>query len=383
MLSSRPAENLPGNVRTPTSMPRTTATLRQSPEDFVVEELPAYAPTGEGPHLFVQFRKIGWTTDAAVRALAAALGVDARGAGHAGMKDRHAITTQWASFPFAAGRSPEEALALTLPEGLQVLRAERHGNKLKPGHLDGNRFDLVLRGVDPGAVDGLVADLTALGRRGVPNRFGVQRFGRGGDNAERALSWVTGRTRPPRDRRDQRFAFSSLQSKLFNEVLDRRVNEGTWDTVLEGDLAKKHDTGGMFVVPGGAELEDAVGRAAAAALSATGPLFGARMRWPEGYPAEIERAVLGTSGLTAEHLEACRHLGEGTRRPFRLPVAEMRAERLVDPQGASHVRVAFVLPKGGFATTVLAEVCEVLDVTRAAAPSPDEAASEEAPESSR
>jgi tRNA pseudouridine13 synthase len=364
-------------------MPRPTAILRQTPADFVVEELPAYEPSGEGTHLFVRFRKTGWTSDAAIRTLAGALGVDPRGAGHAGLKDRHAITTQMASFPFPVGRDPEEALRLALPAGLEILDAKRHGNKLKPGHLDGNRFDLCLRGVAPELVDGLLADLDTLSRRGVPNRFGGQRFGRTGDNAERALAWISGRSRPPRDRRDQRFAFSALQSKLFNETLDRRVAEGTWDTVLEGDLAKKQDTGGMFLVPGGDELEDAKARAATGTLCATGPMFGARMRWPEGVPAEIERAILGGSGLTAEHLEACRHLGEGTRRPFRLPVSDLRAERAEDPDGASLLRLTFVLPKGGFATTVLSEVCDVVDATHAAPSSPDEAASEEPPDSSR
>src|ERR1700755_384661 len=116
--------------------------IRTVPEDFRVEELPAYPPSGQGEHVFVRFEKTGLTTQEALTRIARALAVDARAARVAGQKDKHAVTTQWASF---TGTSPEAAAALSL-ENIRVLPASRHTNKLRTGHLRGNRFELRLRG---------------------------------------------------------------------------------------------------------------------------------------------------------------------------------------------------------------------------------------------
>src|SRR5262245_16938731 len=95
-----------------------SATLRRSPEDFLVDEIPAYAPSGAGEHVFVTFRKRGLTTPAAINALAAALDADPRAAGHAGMKDRHAVTTQTASFQVPLATDPAAVLAAARLEGI-------------------------------------------------------------------------------------------------------------------------------------------------------------------------------------------------------------------------------------------------------------------------
>jgi len=358
------------------------ATIRRTPEEFIVEEIPAYLPSGRGEHLFVTFEKRGLTTPDAVRALAQALGVDPRAAGFAGMKDRHAVTTQTASFPFPIARDAEAAVrGLALP-GIRLISAARHDNKLKPGHLVGNRFTITLS-VTEGDAEGLAQRLREIGQTGVPNAFGPQRFGRDGDNPARAMAWLAGKERGPRAPREQRFLFSALQSLLFNRVLDRRVEAGTWGTVLPGDVAKKHDTGGLFTVPlEGPELEDARGRAAAGSLSATGPMFGAKMRWPEGEPAAIEREVLEQAAFEGAplHFEGLRHLGEGTRRALRLHVAEMAAEIRggEESTGASVVVARFVLPKGGYATTVLGRACRPVDATRPGSAADDQ----DSPESS-
>ena len=348
------------------------AVIRRSPEDFVVEELPAYAASGKGEHLFITFRKRGLTTPDAVRALARALGVDPRFAGWAGMKDRHAVTTQTVSFSLPMARDAEAAAAKIAIPGIEVIAALRHDNKLKPGHLIGNRFTLILRGIEADRVAAARAILEEAGRIGVPNAFGPQRFGRDGDNPERALAWLAGKERGPRDKRDQRMLFSALQSLLFNEVLAKRVAAGTWASVLAGDVAKKHDSGGLFDVPlEGPELDDARGRAEAGAISATGPMYGAKMRWPAGEPLATERAVLDASAIDDALLEARKALGEGTRRALRLEVKEMSvSEEIVAPGGtkpagpggsAPGIVVRFVLPKGGYATTVLGRAFRLRD----------------------
>lgn len=343
--------------------PLPRAHFRSAPEDFIVDEIPAYSPSGKGEHLFVTIRKTGWTTLDAVRRIASALEVDARGAGFAGMKDKHAITSQTLSFPLPIAKSPEEAVARAKGiSGIEILGFSRHENKLKPGHLVGNRFRITLRGLDAEGASTIRAHLETIKKTGVPNAFGPQRFGRDGENPERALAFVRGETRGPKDRREQRLLFSALQSLLFNRVLEEREREGTWCSVLPGDLAKKHDTGGLFLVPAdGPERIDAEERAIAGGISPTGPMFGAKMRWPEGAPKELEKRVRDASLGSLERLEGLRHLGEGTRRALRMMVSDLTTETLNEGKSGHSLAVCFVLPKGGYATTVLARACDLIE----------------------
>jgi len=337
------------------------ATIRTTPEDFVVEEIPAYPASGKGEHLFVTLRKTGRTTIDVLRDLTRAFGVDDRGAGFAGMKDKHAVTTQTVSIPVPIAVDVTPILAtLSLP-GVEILDARRHDNKLKPGHLDGNRFHLRLRGLSLEDARTIRTKLEETARVGAPNFFGPQRFGRDGTNPARALAWLAGKDRGPRDRHQQRLLFSALQSMLFNQVLDRRIADGTWTTVLPGDLAKKHDSGGLFLVASeGSELEDAQARAAHLSISATGPMFGAKMRWPEGHPRQIEHEILTAVVPDPKRLDDFRAHGEGTRRSLRLEVAEFKAS---DPDASGMLALSFVLPKGGYATTVLSTACRLGDAT--------------------
>lgn len=364
----------------PTALP--TATFRASPEDFAVDEIPAYPPTGTGEHVYVTFRKVDLTTPEAVKRIARVLGADARDAGFAGMKDRHAVTTQTASFQVPIARDPKPILDAASLDGITVLAIARHGNKLKPGHLTGNRFRIVLRDLDPDRAASVIEGLAAIGRRGVPNAFGPQRFGRDGNNPARAIEWLAGKSRGPRDKREQRMLFSALQSLWFNQVLERREIEGTWDRVLPGDLAKKTDTGGMFLVPlEGPEVDDAIARNVARELFATGPMFGKKMRWPEGRPAEIEREILRAAIDDPAHLDAWSHLGEGTRRPLRMEVDDLATERLADgSDGRAVLAVTFTLPKGGYATTVLGRVVCLVDATIARSPREQTTSSERLPD---
>jgi tRNA pseudouridine13 synthase len=329
--------------------------FRSRVEDFIVDEIPLYPASGAGEHLYVTFRKTNLTTEQAVRAIARHLESDPRASGYAGMKDKRAITTQTASFAFPLAKDAEHALDGFAFDGIEILEAKRHANKLKPGHLLGNRFRIVLRGADDRAVASITAGLGLAAKRGVPNAYGPQRFGRDGSNPERALAWLAGKDRGPRDRREQRLLFSSLQSMMFNEVLDRRVADGTWDTILLGDVAKKRE-GALFVVRE-QDLSDAVARASRGEISATGPMFGASMTPAEGTVRELEESVLHRY-IDPEKLESTRQWGEGTRRPMRLALDEVQAEAT---PGAGSIALSFVLPKGGYATTVLAAMCHAAE----------------------
>jgi tRNA pseudouridine13 synthase len=338
------------------------ARFKERPDDFVVEEIPAYEPVGAGTHVHVRFTKTDRTTLDVVRAVSRALGCEPRAAGFAGMKDRRAVTTQTISLEAPRGVDPHDlarrALALSV-DGVVVHAARPHGNKLKPGHLAGNRFAIALRGVATERVTEVTAALEKMARDGVPNAFGAQRFGAAGDNAQRALAWLRGQERPPRDPRLQRLLWSSLQSAVFNEVLSERVRDGSWASALEGDLLKVRASGGLFVC---ADVQTDRIRAVTGEVSPTGPILGARMRWPEGAAAAIERRVADAILGEAFDLGKTRSLGEGSRRALRLWVGELRWEVEAEPphdnrnpvgNATTCVRVYFVLPKGAYATTVL------------------------------
>jgi tRNA pseudouridine13 synthase len=336
--------------------------IRTTPEDFVVEEVPAYTPSGTGEHVFVRFTKRNRNTMDAVRDIARAAGCDPRAAGYAGMKDRRAVTTQTFSLQTPRGQKPADladrvrALAL---EGITIHEAVPHPHKMKPGHLAANRFTIVVRGLPEDRLAEFTGALDRVAREGVPNAFGAQRFGSRGDNASQALAWLRGEERGPRDPRVQRLLWSSLQSAVFNAVLDARVEDGTWTQPLEGDLLKLHESGGIF---GCADVQTDRERAATGELSPTGPIVGARMRWPEGAPAELERRV--TSRILGEDFDLARtrSLGEGSRRALRLWVEDLRYERLTEAESGKPeacMRVYFVLPKGAYATTVLAAAAAV------------------------
>ena len=244
--------------------------IRTRPEDFVVVEEPLYRPSGQGTHLFLRVEKRGRTTEQVARELARAAGVAPRDVGYAGRKDRHALTTQWFSLP---GGDPERALDLELTDA-RVLEAHRHEHKLRTGQLRGNRFEIVLRGEGGDDLAVVRERARALVERGLPNRYGDQRFGRDGDNASRARALLGG-GRPPRDRRAARFLLSALQSEVFNAVLDARGER--FDDVELGDLARVEASGGLFWVD---DPERERPRAAAFEISATGPIFGTRARPP-------------------------------------------------------------------------------------------------------
>jgi tRNA pseudouridine13 synthase len=331
--------------------------IKSSPEDFVVEEIPAYEPSGAGDHVYIRFTKRDMTTDAAIRAIARALGASDRDAGAAGMKDKLAVTTQTISLLAPRGERPEalaeRARSLSI-QNVTIHDVSRHTNKLKPGHLEGNRFRIVVRGVDPARVADVTSALERIAREGLPNHFGAQRFGRERDNAERAKAWLTGNAPAPRDPRMRRLLWSSLQSAIFNAVLDARIQDGTWAMPLEGDLLKRRSSGGLFVCT---DVQADRPRALEGEVSPTGPIPGVKMRSPEGAPAELERRI--TSQILGEtfDLAATRPFGEGSRRALRLWVEDLRAvpETTMQhgEQGAS-IAVYFVLPKGAYATTVIA-----------------------------
>ncbi len=328
--------------------PGVRARIRASCADFRVEEIPAYPPCGSGEHLLVEAEKTDLTTDQLVRALASQAGLRPAEIGTAGLKDRRAVTRQWLSLPARAAA----ALDTFEQPGIRLLRAERHTNKLKTGHLRGNRFGLRLRELSAADRDAVVQRAEQLAVSGVPNYFGPQRFGRGGDNEVEGRAVLRGHGRR-HDRRGLRFVLNAVQSGLFNDVLALRIRRELFDKVLAGDVLIKTDSGGRFVCQ-----EPAVDQARADRLEVhpSGPMFGPRMRWPEGEPAALESQVLADSGLSDADWRRFAKLTPGTRRPLRFVLADLRCE---EENGDLWLR--FTLPAGAYATAVLGELVETVE----------------------
>lgn len=332
------------------SLPGIGGALRAVPEDFCVEELPAYEPSGAGEHTYAWIEKRGLSTPDMVERLARALGVQARDVGYAGLKDRHAVTRQWVSLPRV---DPARVEALSL-DGLRVLAATRHGNKLRTGHLRGNRFIVRLTALTalPEALRQARQVAEALGAQGVPNYYGEQRFGRDGDNAARGARWLRGEAPAPRDRFQRKLLASAVQSSCFNRCLADRVTRGELSRWVEGDLAVRH----AHARPWPITEAEAGELYPSFAASATGPMFGPRMPAAQGELGRREAEALASSGVSLEDFARAGDLAEGARRAVRV-----RAESLEVDLDGDALRFAFTLPAGSYATVVLREFMKVDD----------------------
>ena len=324
-------------------LPGTGGRIREEIADFVVDEVRDEPPEGTGDHLWLRIEKADWTTQRVVGHYREALGLDGEAIGHAGLKDRRAITTQWISLPAAC--EPRLAEVPPMP-GVRVLEQAHHPTKIQEGELRGNRFRIRVRGAEGGA-PAAEAIMRALAAQGVPNYYGPQRFGAGGDNAERGLALLR-QGRKPRGWLDK-LKSQAVQSWVFNDWVAARLAAGTFATVLHGDVAVKHETGGKFLV-GDAALE--APRAAAFAISATGPMVGRKYHEAQFEAREVEDAVLAALGLGRDLFRPL----PGTRRPIRMPLADWSVEPAEDGYWLS-----FLLPAGGYATAVLREVMKTED----------------------
>jgi tRNA pseudouridine13 synthase len=315
--------------------------IKSEAAHFVVEEIPLYPASGAGEHVYVRHRRSDRTTRELVLALARTFALDPRDIGYAGMKDKRAIATQTFSLQLHKAELADVARRIEAEIGGEVLDVQRHLNKLRRGHLIGNRFVITVDATIPGA-DQRAREIAAeLGRRGVPNFFGPQRYGEDGRNAERGRALIA---RPKRGWLAE-LHLSAWQSSLFDRWLADRMQRGDFERVLAGDVAKKLDNGALFDV---VDPEKENERVARREITHSGPMFGSKMRATSGFPAELEAALLATQEVTLPMLAKARL--EGTRRAGRIFVDDIA----VEPVEAG-LRLSFQLPKGSYATNVLRE----------------------------
>jgi tRNA pseudouridine13 synthase len=394
-------------------IPGIGGSIKCRPADFVVEEIPAYEAAGEGTHIYFTIEKEGVTTPDAIRRIARELGKQTRDIGYAGMKDATAVTRQMLSVEHV---DPELVRSLSVHQ-VRVLNVDRHRNKIKLGHLRGNRFILKIREAVDGALSQTESVLDVLSRRGLPNYFGPQRFGARGDNwclgravlrgeMDQAMSIFLGGPADddgddvraaraffdegrledaarawPGNFREQRRAcnamarsggnasrgwsaidkglrrlfISAFQSHLFNKVVAERI--GALDKIESGDIAYKHANGACFGVE---DAEQEQSRCASFEISPTGPLVGHKMMLPTGRTAEVEASILGESGVEASAFGELRGMKlAGERRPLRIVIDSPEVSNGTDEFGR-YVRLVFALPPGSYATSVTREIVKGL-----------------------
>jgi tRNA pseudouridine13 synthase len=401
---------------TPT-IPGLGGLIKQRHEDFLVEEIPLYDPCGQGEHIYLLIEKKDLSTTQALQIVADHFNVEDRAIGYAGLKDRRAVTRQVVSI-HVPGKKPEDFPSLR-HDKLSVLWADVHTNKLRTGHLKGNRFSIKIRNVR--AVDAINAEkvLRHLETHGVPNFFGEQRFGNRLNNHklgralllsdeqgmldillgpdpnypnfnpearlayskghfQHAVQHFTGDQHTERQAckallkgmnarkvvenihfRQRQFWVNAFQSHLFNQVLAWRIENNLLSKLIEGDLAYRHIGGAVFRITAEELLKDELpGRLSSLEISPSGPIWGHRMTEAAGQTGDIERRVLESSGVNIKNIENFHRrygLASGGRRPLRVPLKDPLVEGGSDEHG-EYVRCAFDLPSGAYATLVMREV---------------------------
>lgn len=326
------------------------ADIRSVPDDFIVEEVLGFEPSGEGEHVFLIIEKRDANTAWVAQQLARWAGVGEVAVGYAGLKDRHALTRQ-AFTVHLPGREPPALETLAI-DGVRVLAQHRHQRKLPRGALRGNRFTLTLREVagDRGAIEHRLAQIAA---RGVPNAFGEQRFGRDGGNLAAARAMFAGR-RVSREKRS--ILLSAARSVLFNRILDERIRQDAWDRALPGDVFMLDGSHSVF---GPEPLDDALAaRVASLDIHPTAALWGVGEPRTTDAARAIEESVAADD---AELIEGLLRAGlKQERRALRLPVRELEWRFENDA-----LVVSFFLPAGSYATAVLDALGPMRDASRA------------------
>jgi tRNA pseudouridine13 synthase len=319
--------------------------LKGRPEDFVVDELLGYGPSGAGEHLFLTVRKRERNTHEVARAIARLAGIAQVDVGYAGLKDRNALTTQ--SFTVRLAGRPSPDWSMLEDNSLRILSIDRHARKIRRGSLRGNRFRIHV-GEVRGQRELAEARLAAIARYGAPNYFGSQRFGRRGQNLVRVQQLFSGQG--PRPGREQRgLLLSAARAHLFNLVAAARVADGSWARALPGDVLAPKGSRRLF--PDDPSDATIASRVQCGELHATGPLCGTDSRAPRpaAAAAEIEDSVLAPWGPWCDGLR--RYGLEADRRPLRLAVEGLSWE-----WRDAGLTLAFTLPAGAYATALLREL---------------------------
>lgn len=327
--------------------------IRQKSSHFIVEEIPLYEPSGQGIHLYLNITKQDITTRDIQVGLAKIFQLDPSEIGKAGLKDKYAIATQTFSIVFDGDQPTPNEIAKIIENELpvKVNWAKYHTNKLRAGHLLGNKFTITITDVMDDALEKAQKIADKIHEIGIPNYYGVQRTGEEGENIRQGWLLLKNKKRIG-DRWLRKLLLSSYQSYLCNRYLAKRVENNKFTKLMPGDIAKKHDTGGVFHVE---DLETEQKRFEAKEISFTAPMFGYKMREATDESGLFESEILDSVTITKKDFR--KHHVKGTRRMGRiLPeiTLGMNEDGLI---------VSFTLMKGSYATIVLREFMKTSETT--------------------
>lgn len=342
--------------------------IRKSAADFQVDEIQQFAPTGAGEHVWLHIKKTGENTDWVGGLLAKAAGVPRRDVSYAGLKDRNAITTQWFSVQMPGREAPN--WQATLPETVEVLAEKRHDKKLRRGALLGNKFTLVLRDFIGDEAE-LAATIDRIKSQGVPNYFGMQRFGHNNFNIEKAEKWFAGEFKI-KDRAKRSIYLSAARSWIYNHILCARIEADNWNKAVNGDVFMLNGSKSCFHE---ALTEELTQRVMMQDLHPTAALWGRGRLTSQGEIQILETGIAATFERLCEGLE--RNGLKQERRALRLSVENLSYRflesdtnntsdgdeldnkcltNLANEEQTKVVQLCFSLPAGSYATSVLAEI---------------------------
>ena len=342
------------------------------------------------------------TTLNAIKKICQAINYPSKNVGFAGMKDATAIARQHLSFQLV---EPAKFENLDL-KSVRILDIKKHNRKLRRGQLRGNRFTCIIRDVEENAEEIAKQILDVISKKGLPNYYGEQRFGRAKNNhilgmkflkkdfkgfieelfktieseskqafdeiqegnfveaekllkpnlnTEKKVLKILARTNDFEKavksihRKLKQLYISALQSQLFNLLLDKRLEDNLIDAVVEGDVAYIHRNGAAFVVEDAAEENP---RCAVFKISPSGAIYGTKSLLAENEPGKTEREILKSHDLKLEDFKIGEGLTQkGARRPYRVPVTNIEITNVNEG-----LKIKFTLPAGAYATNLLQEL---------------------------
>ena len=365
----------------PMKPPIKQALYKAKPEDFVVNERLEVDFTGEGEHLWLHIKKSGINTAYLAKLLSEWADIPLRDVGYSGLKDRQALTTQWFSLRLPKKQKPDSDFApvdIKEHETVKIIAEHWHNKKLNRGTHNANQFVITLRDIEF-AKDQTLGDkssveqhLQTISKTGVPNYFGPQRFGFGGNNIREALnlfarplkSTSSAKKKNKRKsavREQNSMELSAARSLIFNQILAARVQDGSWNTGLNGEVFNLNGSGSIFASEHMDETLQA--RLASGDIHPTAVMWGAGNNKVAGEAAELENTVVQQDALLAALATGLEQREvKAQRRALRLPVEDLSWRWADEQDGEQTLVLSFTLTTGSFATSVLASVVEHLTV---------------------
>jgi len=331
--------------------PQSSAQLRCEMADFKVYEILPFAPSGKGEHLLIYLRKTGANTVFVAKALAQYFQVKESLVSYAGLKDRFAVTEQWFGIHLP-GKQCFDLSDLNI-EGVEILHYKRHNKKLRIGALLGNRFELILRNISD--CDDIEKRWQKINQTGVPNYFGEQRFGIDGGNIPKALALFEGKK--VRDKKKRGLYLSAARAYVYNHIVNVRIEQNVFSTLLTGDVCMLAGTQSVFNVP--VVSNELKQRLQNFDIDITAPMWGA------GELMTTADALALEQNIAKQYQALCEGLArfglKQERRKIRLSITQ--GKLVINSNTA---QLSFFLPAGCYATTVLRELVNYQDMTERA-----------------